>query len=139
MLEDLQKRDGDLTKEESELVKRDAIDIFYQNVIQLLGSNGTMLDICESLDNSGLGVNVLYNAITDDGWYDFDVKLFKYLVNNNYISWLIVYKALLSSGFVVSIFFDIVSNSTYRDLAIDLAIAIITGKVDIISLILAFF
>ena len=139
VLEKIQKRDEEFTDEEFEIVKRDLLDIFYQNIISLLGSNGTMLDICESLDKSGLGVNVAYNAIVDSGFYDFDVKLVKYLVTNNYISLLSLLSALLSSGVALSVVGQIVGNSTYTRYVINLVIAIFTGKVDILGLITALF
>lgn len=139
VLESLGKRDEEVNAADMELIKRDAIDIFYQSIIQLLGSDGNMLDVCESLDKSGLGANVAYNALVDSGFYDFDVNLVKYLVTNQIVTFLSLISALLSSGIVLSILSDIISNSTYTTLAINLLIAIITGRVDIISLILAFF
>lgn len=125
--------------DDPELAKRDLLDVFYSQVIAIIGTNSNIEDIAESLDRSGLAINVAYNALVDSGWYDFDVNLVKYLVNNQIVTLLSLGKALWSSGVIFSVFGDIVGNTSYTKLVINFVIAILTGKVDVISLITALF
>lgn len=117
--------------------KRDLLDTLYSLAIAIIGTDSNIEEIAESLAKSGLAINVLYNALTDDGFYDFDVNLIKYLVEKGLISWSLVLKALWSSGLAVSIAGDIIGNSSYITLVWNLVVATIKGDSGLLSLILA--
>lgn len=119
--------------------KRDIVDTVYSEVIALIGSNANIELVCESLDKSGLGVNVVYNAIVDSDWYDFDVNLVKYLVDNKIITLSSLFTALLDSGIVLSIAGDIIGSTTYLKLVLNFVIACFDGTIDIWGLISLFF
>lgn len=125
--------------EDPEMAKRDLLDTLYQLAISIIGTDSNIEEIAESLAKSGLAINVLYNALTDDGFFDFDVKLVKYLVEKGLISWLLLLDALWKSGLLVSIAGDIIGNSSYIRLVINLIIATFTGEAKVIPLLLAFF
>lgn len=136
--QEFQKRSLD-TEEDRELAKRDALDLIYSQIIGIIGTNSNIEDIAESLQKSGLAINVIYNALTDSGWYDFDVNLVKYLTSNNYISLLSLGSALWSSGVIFSVAGDILGNSAYTRLVIQFVLAILSGSVPVIALITALF
>lgn len=123
----------------SYLERRDIWDSVYQQMIRLIGSDANIEDVAVSLKKSGLAINVIYNAIMDSDWYGFDKKLVKYLVDNNIVTWSILFRSLIDSGVVLLVIGDIIGNSDYIKLVIDFVIAIITGRVNVIGLILAFF
>lgn len=123
----------------SYLERRDIWDSVYQQMIRLIGSDANIEDVAVSLKKSGLAINVIYNAIMDSDWYGFDKKLIKYLVDNNIVTWSILFRSLLDSGVVFLVIGDIIGNSDYIKLVIDFVIAIITGRVNVIGLILALF
>lgn len=125
--------------EEGELAKRDVLDLLYSQIIGIIGTNGNIEDIAESADRSGIAINVVYNAFVDSGFYDFDVNLVKYLVNNNIITLKGLLSALWSSGIVLSIAGDIIGNTTYLSLVLNFVIAALTGKVAVVPLITALF
>lgn len=123
----------------SELEKRDIWDSVYQQMIRLIGTDSNVEEIAESLQKSGLAINVIYNALTDSDWFGFDKKLVKYLVDNNIVTFSILLNSLLKSGVIWSVAADIIGNSSYVKLVIDFVIAIFTGKVNVIGLIMALF
>lgn len=127
------------SEEASYLEKRDIWDNVYQQMINLIGTDSNVEDVMVSLKKSGLANNVIYNALTDSDWYGFDKKLVKYLVDNNIVTFSILLNALLKSGVIWHVAADIISNSDYVKLVIDFVLAIFTGKVNVIGLIMAFF
>lgn len=121
------------------LQKRDALSLIYSQIIAIIGTDSNIEEIFESLAKSGLAINVVYNALTDSGFYQFDVQLYNYLVNNGYISLKSAVDAALSSGLVAHIVSDFVANSTYLKLVINFILAIFTGGVNVFGLITAIF
>lgn len=128
-----------MSDEISPLQKRDALTIIYKEIIAIVGSDSNVEEIFESLAESGLGVNVVYNLITDSGFYAFDIVLYKYLTQNDIITLSSLISALLSSGIVIHIIADIIGNSTYLKLAINFFLGIFTGAVPLFALITAIF
>ncbi|KAM9896958.1 hypothetical protein OXX69_010436 [Metschnikowia pulcherrima] len=121
------------------LEKRDALGDIYSQIIAIIGTDSNIEEIFESLAKSGLARNVVYNALIDSGFYQFDVELFRYLVDNNYLSLSSVISAGISSGLVVHIVADFIANSTYLRIFINFVLAIFTGKVNVLGLIAAIF
>lgn len=127
------------SEEASYLEKRDIWDSVYTQMINLIGSDANVEEVMVSLKKSGLAINVIYNALTDSDWYGFDKKLVKYLVDNNIVTFPILLNALLKSGVIWHVAADIIGNSEYVKLVIDFVLAIFTGKVNVIGLIMALF
>lgn len=133
----LQARDAIL--EELNISKRDLLETVYLQIILLIGSDANIELIAESLAKSGLGVSLAYEALTNENFVDFDVNLIKYLVEKNLVSLSILTSAAIKSGLLSGIVSDILGNSTYEQLVINFVIALLTGKIDILDLIIALF
>lgn len=127
------------SEDDQELAKRDLLDVLYSQIIAIVGTNSNIEDIAESLQKSGLAVNVIYNAIVDSGWYNFDVSLVKYLVNNKIVTGSGLISAVFSLGIALSIVGDIIGNTTYLRYVINFVLAVLSGQIDVFSLILALF
>lgn len=136
IVEELNARD-DSSSEDSAIAKRDLLDTVYSEIILLIGSDGNIELITESLVKSGLANSLVYEALTNENFVDFDVNLVKYLVDENIITLSSLLSATSQSGLITSLVGDIIGNSTYEQLVINFAIAVITGKIDIIGLIAA--
>lgn len=107
-------------------------------MIALIGTDANVEDIAQSLEKSGLAMNIIYNALTDSDWYAFDKKLVKYLVDEGIVTLSILLKSLINSGVIWDVAVDIISSSTYTNYVVKFILAIFTGDVDIFSLIYAF-
>lgn len=141
-VEDLAQMTGDLVARSQKLSvveKRDLLDILYSQLIRLIGTNSNVQDIAESLDKSGIAINVVYNALTDLGWYNFDANLISYLVNQKIVTFSSLFDALIKSGVVFKVVGQIVANNDYVKLVINFVVAIFTGKINIFALVKAFF
>lgn len=119
--------------------KRDLLDTIYSQIIGIIGTNSNIELIAESLQKSGLGINVIYNALVDSGFYNFDVDLVRYLVTNKIITLSSLFLALLNSGLLLSVVGDIIGNTTYIKLVLNFVLAIFNGTIDIWALISALF
>lgn len=127
------------SSEGSGLEKRDLLDTVYLQIIGLIGSGSNIEEIAESLEKSGLAINVIYNAFVDSGFYSFDVNLIRYLITNKYITLSSLWTAVVQSGIVFHVGADILSNSAYIKLVVNFIIAIFTGQAAVIPLLLALF
>lgn len=127
------------SEEEAALAKRDVFDTVYLQIIRIIGSNSNILEIAESLEKSGLAISVIYSALTDKSFQNFDVNLIKYLVEKKLITLSSLFTAITQSGLLFHLIGDIVGNTSYVRLVINFVFAILNGKINILGLIRAFF
>lgn len=126
--------------EEVSMEKRDNLldlTMIYQQIIGIIGTNSNIEEIFESLSKSGLAVNVLYNALIDDGFYTFVVELLNDLISKQIITLSILWNALLQSGVVPQVAGVIIGNSAYLRAVFRFIGGILSGAVPVLGLYLA--
>lgn len=109
----------------------------YQAIISIIGTDSNIEEIFESLLKSGLAVNVVYNALIDDGFYTFVVELLNDLISKKIITLSILWNSLLQSGVVPQVAGIIIGNKAYLNAVFRFIGGILSGQVPIFGLYLA--
>lgn len=119
----LAKRDGPLDLKE-----------IYKQIIGITGWDSNVEKIFKSLSKFGLGVNLPYNALIDDGFDKVDVEFIDRLISNQTITLSKLWSVLVLSGVIPQVSGVIIGNSDYLHAVFRFYLGILTGQVPLFQM-----